>query len=93
MEFSELGFADITPEPEKTLEAQYLEAYHTILGRRQKGELTPVEWLDLWLALSEEYDMPINPRLLSLPWITEHLNKVNPSFLPKNQQHWLKHDH
>lgn len=93
MEFSELGFADITPESEKSLEEQYLEAYQIILERRQKGELTPVKWLDEWIALSEEFDMPINPRLLSLPWITEHLNEVNPSFLPKNQLQWMKYTH
>lgn len=89
MEFSEIGFADITPEPDQTIEQKYLEAYKAILERRQRGEITSVEWLDLWLALSEEFDIPINPRLLSLPWITKHLVEVNPDFQSKNKINWM----
>lgn len=81
MDLSDLGFAQINPELEKSKYQKYRDEYYILANMKQSGMICREEWLDLWMSLCEKYDISINPRLLTQNWVRRHLN--NKPFLDK----------
>ncbi len=73
MDLLDLGFAEITPEKEDTIIQKYSYEYEILLQRQKNGEITKEEWFDLLIELTKKYDITINPRLLTIPWVSKYL--------------------
>lgn len=73
MDLLDLGFAEITPEKENSIIQKYREEYEILLQRQKNGQISREEWFDLLIVLTKKYDITLNPRLLTIPWVSEHL--------------------
>jgi len=58
MDLIDLGFVDITPEPEKTNIQKILDEFNAIGERINKGEITRKEGIELRSSLREKNGIP-----------------------------------
>lgn len=73
MDLQDLGFADITPEREGAGIQKFRNEYEILLLSQKRGQITKEKWFDLLIELAQKYDITINPRLLTISWVREHL--------------------